>query len=69
MGNLDSTEIEDFHDFLTAQLENGILDLTPEESVAAFREYQRTLARDRRGGQAVADQRSRDQSGKSPSKE
>ncbi len=39
------TELESFHRFLTLQLESGGKDLSPEESLDAFRAYQRDLAR------------------------
>ncbi len=39
------TELESFHRFLTEQLERGGKDLSPEESLNAFRVCQRELAR------------------------
>lgn len=39
------TELETFHRFLTDQLAGGRSDLSPEESVKAFRAYQRELER------------------------
>jgi hypothetical protein len=39
------TELETFHRFLTDQLAGGRSDLSPEESVKAFRAYQRDLER------------------------
>ncbi len=41
-------ELESFHRFLTEQLADGRGDLTLEESVAAFRAYQRDLERIRK---------------------
>jgi hypothetical protein len=38
-------ELELFHRFLGDQLQNGQSDLSPEESVKAFRAYQRDLQR------------------------
>jgi len=39
------SELELFHRFLSEQLENGESDLSPEESVEAFRAYQRESGR------------------------
>ena len=39
------TELESFHRFLTAHLEGGGKGLSPEESLSAFRAYQRDLVR------------------------
>jgi len=38
-------ELESFHQFLSEQLEHGEVELSPEESVKAFRAYQRDLER------------------------
>ena len=40
-----TTEIEAFHRFLGDQIEGGPVDVSPEESVQAFRAYQRDLER------------------------
>lgn len=40
-----STELESFHRFLTEQLQGGYAELSPEESVKAFRAYQDDLQR------------------------
>jgi hypothetical protein len=39
------TELESFHRFLTEQLKSGGTNLSPEESLEAFRAYQRDLER------------------------
>jgi hypothetical protein len=39
------TELELFHDFLGKRIQTGARDLSIEESVNAFRQYQRELAR------------------------
>ena len=39
------TELESFHRFLTGQLQGGDAELSPEESVKAFRAYQDDLQR------------------------
>ncbi len=39
------SELESFHRFLTEQLERGEPSLSPEQSVEAFRAYQRDLER------------------------
>jgi hypothetical protein len=40
-----SREIETFYQFLGEQIQEGLADLSPEESVEAFRAYQRDLDR------------------------
>ena len=39
------SELEVFYQFLAEQLQNGASDLSPEQSVEAFRSYQRDLER------------------------
>jgi len=51
-----ASEIEVFHRFLTVQLTTGSCDLTPEESVAAFREYQQDRERFQRDIQPALEQ-------------
>ena len=41
-------DLELFQQFLTAELQTGVTNITPEESVKAFRQYQSDLARFRR---------------------
>ena len=38
-------ELESFHRFLAEQLKRGVVELSPEESVEAFRAHQRDLER------------------------
>lgn len=45
MATQSPSELESFHRFLTEQLSGGRSDLSPEESVEAFRTYQRELKR------------------------
>ncbi|MGH7202214.1 MAG: hypothetical protein ACREJB_16535 [Planctomycetaceae bacterium] len=50
------TELQAFHRFLDQKLKDGKTELSPEESVAAFRAYQRDLERLRRDIQPALDQ-------------
>jgi hypothetical protein len=45
MATEDANELIVFHRFLGEQIQGGSVDLSPEESVAAFRAYQRDLER------------------------
>ena len=47
-------EIEEFYQFLGERIQEGSVDLSPEESVEAFRAYQRDLDRLREGLAASA---------------
>ena len=49
------TELESFHRFLTEQLRGGGKGLSPEESLNAFRAYQRDLARLQEGIQPAVE--------------
>jgi hypothetical protein len=44
-GNLHNNEVYSFFEFLGRRLESGEAEVTPEESVAAFRRYQDELKR------------------------
>jgi hypothetical protein len=45
MGTDPCREIETFYNFLRERLQEGAVDLSPEESVESFRAYQRDLER------------------------
>ena len=45
MATQPQSELELFHRFLSEQLQNGGADISPEDSVKAFRAYQRESAR------------------------
>lgn len=49
-------DIRDFHSFLTSQLNSGNCELTPEQSLAAFRQYQEERDRFRKDIQPALDQ-------------
>ncbi len=57
------TELESFHRFLTEQLRGGGKGLSPEESLNAFRAYQRDLARLQEGIQPAVERFHRGQGG------
>ena len=63
MATDNANELVVFHRFLGNQIEGGSVDLSPEESVEAFRAYQRDLERLRRDLGPAVDRLERGESG------